>query len=86
MIKEVLDDEQKHEFEHELELNMAISLPGIGRFRLNIFRQRNEVSVVARNIVTDIPKFEDLGLPEVLKQVITSKRGLILFVGWYWVW
>ncbi len=81
MIKEVLDEDQLYEFEHELELNMAISLPGVGRFRLNIFRQRNEVSVVARNIVTDIPKFDDLGLPEILKKVITSKRGLILFVG-----
>lgn len=81
MIKEVMDDDQRHEFEHELELNMAISLPGVGRFRLNMFRQRNEVSVVARNIVTDIPRFDDLGLPEVLKQVVTAKRGLILFVG-----
>jgi twitching motility protein PilU len=76
-----MDEDQKKEFEHELELNMAISLSGVGRFRLNMFRQRNEVSVVARNIVTDIPKFEDLGLPEVLKKVITAKRGLILFVG-----
>jgi twitching motility protein PilU len=81
MIKDILDDDQKKEFEQELELNMAVSLSGVGRFRLNIFRQRNEVSVVARNIVTDIPKFEDLGLPEVLKKVITAKRGLILFVG-----
>jgi twitching motility protein PilU len=81
MIKDILDDDQKKEFEQELELNMAVSLSGIGRFRLNMFRQRNEVSVVARNIVTDIPKFEDLGLPEVLKKVITAKRGLILFVG-----
>lgn len=81
MVKEVMDEDQVHEFEHELELNMAISLPGVGRFRLNMFRQRNEVSVVARNIVTDIPRFDDLGLPEILKQVITSKRGLILFVG-----
>lgn len=81
MIKEVMDADQEKEFESELELNMAISLPGIGRFRLNMFRQRNEVSVVARNIVTDIPRFDDLGLPQVLKQVITSKRGLILFVG-----
>lgn len=81
MIKEVMDDDQKAEFESELELNMAISLPGVGRFRLNMFRQRNEVSVVARNIVTDIPRFDDLGLPQVLKQVVTSKRGLILFVG-----
>lgn len=81
MIQEVMDDDQKSEFEQELELNMAVSLPGIGRFRLNMFRQRNEVSVVARNIVTEIPRFEDLGLPEVLKQVVVAKRGLILFVG-----
>lgn len=60
---------------------MAISLPTGGRFRLNMFRQRNEVSLVARNIVTDIPRFDDLGLPEVLKKVILAKRGLILFVG-----
>ncbi len=81
MINEVMDDEQKSEFEQELELNMAISIAGVGRFRLNMFRQRNEVSVVARNIVTDIPRFDDLGLPEILKQVINAKRGLILFVG-----
>ena len=81
MIEQVMDADQKKEFEQELELNMAISLPAGGRFRLNMFRQRNEVSVVARNIVTDIPRFDDLGLPAVLKKVVTSKRGLILFVG-----
>lgn len=81
MIEQVMDADQKQEFEQEMELNMAISLPAGGRFRLNMFRQRNEVSVVARNIVTDIPRFDDLGLPEVLKKVITAKRGLILFVG-----
>lgn len=80
MVYEVLDAEQKHEFEEEHELNLAISIPG-GRFRLNIFRQRHEVSVVARNIVAEIPKFEDLGLPDILKKVIMAKRGLILFVG-----
>lgn len=81
MIEQVMDADQKQEFEQELELNMAISLPAGGRFRLNMFRQRNEVSVVARNIVTDIPRFDDLGLPAVLKKVVASKRGLILFVG-----
>lgn len=81
MIESVMDEDQKKEFERELELNMAISLPTGGRFRLNMFRQRNEVSLVARNIVTDIPRFDDLGLPEVLKKVILAKRGLILFVG-----
>ena len=77
----IMDDKQKMEFEQDLEMNLAISLPGVGRFRINIFRQRNEYSIVARNIKTDIPKFEDLGLPPVLKEVITQKRGLILFVG-----
>jgi twitching motility protein PilU len=81
MIEAVMDDDQTKEFEQELELNMAISLPSGGRFRLNMFRQRNEVSLVARNIVTDIPRFDDLGLPEVLKKVILAKRGLVLFVG-----
>lgn len=78
---DVMDEEQRVEFEHELEMNLAISLKGIGRFRINIFRQRNEVSIVARNIQTEIPKFEDLKLPEVLKEVIMTKRGLVLFVG-----
>ncbi|WP_287027962.1 PilT/PilU family type 4a pilus ATPase [Pseudomonas sp. UBA6310] len=77
----VMDAEQRAEFERELEMNLAISLPQIGRFRINIFRQRNEVSIVARNIKLDIPKFEDLKLPEVLLKVVMEKRGLVLFVG-----
>ncbi len=77
----IMDEEQRKEFEHELEMNLAISISGVGRFRINIFKQRNEISIVARNINTDIPKFEDLGLPTVLKDVIMTKRGLVLFVG-----
>lgn len=77
----IMDSEQAKQFELELEMNLAMSLPGIGRFRINIFRQRNEVSIVARNINTDIPKFEDLRLPPILKEVVEAKRGLILFVG-----
>ena len=78
---EVMDAEQKVDFERELEMNLAISLPNIGRFRINIFKQRNEVSIVARNIKLDIPRFEDLKLPPVLLDVILEKRGLVLFVG-----
>ena len=81
MAHEVMDKEQRVEFERELEMNLAISLSGIGRFRINIFRQRNEVSIVARNIKAEIPKFNDLKLPEVLKEVIMTKRGLVLFIG-----
>jgi twitching motility protein PilU len=77
----VLSPEQIKEFEHKLEMNLAISESGVGRFRINIFRQRNEVSMVVRNIKTDIPKLENLGLPDALPKVIMEKRGLILFVG-----
>lgn len=77
----IMDAEQREIFEHDLEMNLAISIPHVGRFRINIFRQRNEVSIVARNIVTEIPQFDDLRLPQVLKEVIMAKRGLVLFVG-----
>ena len=77
----VMDVAQREEFERELEMNLAISLAGVGGFRINIFKQRNEVSIVARNIKLDIPKFEDLKLPEVLLGTVMEKRGLVLFVG-----
>jgi twitching motility protein PilU len=77
----IMDAEQRETFLHELEMNLAISISGVGRFRINIFRQRNETSIVARNINTDIPKFENLGLPEILKEIVMAKRGLVLFVG-----
>jgi len=77
----IMDREQKLAFEQDLEMNLAISISRIGRFRVNIFKQRNEVSIVARNIKIDIPSFEQLGLPEILKSVITEKRGLVLFIG-----
>lgn len=77
----LMDAEQRAEFDRELEMNLAISLQNIGRFRVNIFKQRNEVSIVARNIKLDIPRFEDLKLPKVLLDVVMEKRGLVLFVG-----
>ncbi|KIV67498.1 Twitching motility protein PilT [Pseudomonas sp. FeS53a] len=77
----IMDPEQRVEFDRELEMNLAISVPNVGRFRINIFKQRNEVSIVARNIKLDIPRFEDLKLPEVLLKVVMEKRGLVLFVG-----
>lgn len=77
----IMDSEQKLAFEQDFEMNLAISISKVGRFRVNIFKQRNEVSIVARNIKIDIPSFDDLGLPEILKSVITAKRGLVLFIG-----
>ena len=78
---QIMDQEQREAFAHELEMNIAVSVPEVGRFRINIFKQRNEVSIVARNINTDIPQFEQLGLPPILKEIIMAKRGLVLFVG-----
>ncbi len=77
----IMDPEQRLQFERELEMNLALSLPGVGRFRINIFKQRNEVSIVARNIKLEIPRFEDLKLPPILLETIMEKRGLVLFVG-----
>ena len=78
---EVMDETQQAEFEQELEMNLATSVAGYGRFRVNIFLQRNEVAMVCRNIVADIPKWQDLRLPPILPEVIMRKRGLVLFVG-----
>jgi len=78
---EIMNEDQQHDFEHKPEMNLAISEPGVGRFRVNIFKQRNEVSMVIRNIKAEIPNLDDLGLPPVLKDVIMAKRGIILFVG-----
>ena len=81
LANELMSDKQKIEFKDKPEMNLALSLTDVGRFRVNIFKQRNEVSMVIRNIVTDIPDLKQLGLPDVLKKVIMLKRGLILFVG-----
>jgi twitching motility protein PilU len=78
---EIMDPTQQAEFEQELEMNLAISISGYGRFRINIFVQRNEVGIVARNIVADIPNWQDLKLPPILTDVVMRKRGLFLFVG-----
>ena len=78
---EVMDATQQAEFEQELEMNLATSIPGFGRFRVNIFMQRNEVAMVCRNIVAEIPNWQDLRLPDILPEVIMRKRGLVLFVG-----
>ncbi|NVJ60172.1 MAG: PilT/PilU family type 4a pilus ATPase [Gammaproteobacteria bacterium] len=78
---QVMSEDQQNEFHHNLEMNLAISEKGVGRFRVNIFKQRNDVAMVIRNIKTDIPNYKNLGLPDVLTKVIMEKRGLILFVG-----
>ncbi|MDP2784698.1 MAG: PilT/PilU family type 4a pilus ATPase [Sulfurimicrobium sp.] len=77
----IMNGKQAAEFESTKECNFAISPPDIGRFRVNAFVQQSRVGLVLRTITAKIPKFEELGLPEVLKDVAMTKRGLVVFVG-----
>ena len=79
--RSVMNDKQTAEFDATNECNFAIGLPGVARFRVNAFVQRGSVGMVFRTITTKIPKFEDLGLPEILKDIAMTKRGLVIFVG-----
>ena len=79
--RSVMNDKQTAEFDASSECNFAIGLPGVARFRVNAFVQRGSVGLVFRTITTKIPKFEDLGLPEILKDIAMAKRGLVIFVG-----
>jgi len=77
----VMNEKQRREFLENKELNFAISARGIGRFRASAFYQRNLAGMVLRRIETTIPNVDDLGLPDVIKDLAMTKRGLILFVG-----
>lgn len=77
----IMDPAQQEQFRNSPEMNLAISRSGLGRFRVNIFKQRNQVSMVIRRLGTNLPSYKELGLPETLVQLITQKRGFILFVG-----
>jgi twitching motility protein PilU len=81
LLYEILTERQIREYEDEMELNTAVSLEGIGSFRISAFRQKGAPAVVVRYIPNVIPVLDSLGLPEVLKEVIMQKRGLILMVG-----
>lgn len=78
---QIMNAEQITAFEKSPEMNLAVAEPDIGRFRVNIFKQRGEVALVARHIKTVIPSADSLGLPPILKELIMQKRGIILFVG-----
>ncbi|WNO09350.1 PilT/PilU family type 4a pilus ATPase [Teredinibacter sp. KSP-S5-2] len=77
----VMNDKQRKEFMETKELNFAISARGVGRFRASAFYQRNLAGMVLRRIETTIPKVDDLGLPEIIKELAMVKRGLVIFVG-----
>ncbi len=81
MIYPLLSAEQLARFERDLELNLAMSLEGRGRYRVNVFVQRGEVALVIRHIKEKIPSFEELRLPLTLRDLVMEKHGLILVVG-----
>ncbi len=76
-----MNPEQIESFQRELEIDFAISEPGLGRFRVNVFYQRGYPAMVMRYITADMPRLESLGLPEVLQELVMMKRGLVLMVG-----
>jgi len=81
LARSIMNDRQAADFEANKECNFAINPAGIGRFRVNAFVQQGNVGIVLRVITTTIPKIEELGLPGVLKDVIMTKRGLVIMVG-----
>ena len=81
LARAIMNDKQAAEFESTKECNFAINPAGMGRFRVSAFMQQGRVGLVLRTITTEIPKLEDLGLPENLKEVVLTKRGLVIMVG-----
>jgi twitching motility protein PilU len=77
----LMTQEQIEAFNEELEVDFAVSEPGLGRFRVNVFHQRGNPAMVLRYITADMPRIDDLGLPEILKDIVMQKRGLVLMVG-----
>jgi twitching motility protein PilU len=77
----LMNQRQREEFAKELECNFAISIPNVARFRVNVFVQQQHVGMVIRTIANEIPNFTKLGLPDTLKNIVMTKRGLVLVVG-----
>ncbi|MEI7457319.1 MAG: PilT/PilU family type 4a pilus ATPase [Nitrosomonadales bacterium] len=81
LARSIMNDRQTAEFEASHECNFAISPHGIGRFRVNVFMQQQHVGMVMRTITTKIPNLDEMGMPEILKDIVMTKRGLVILVG-----
>jgi len=77
----IMNDDQKKTFEAEMEMNLALAVDDIGRFRINVYRQRGEIAMVVRYIKSVIPSIKELQLPDILRELIIAPRGLVLLVG-----
>ena len=78
---ELMSDDLLETFTREFEVDFAISEPGLGRFRVNVFQQRGNVAMVLRYITSELPTLDELGMPEQMKELVMLRRGLILMVG-----
>ncbi|OBS08143.1 PilT/PilU family type 4a pilus ATPase [Acidihalobacter prosperus] len=81
LVRSVMNDKQAADFERDMECNFAIGLPGVARFRVNAFTQRGSAGMVLRVINTEIPSFEELNLPPILRDIAMTRRGMVIFVG-----
>ena len=81
LIHSVLSEQQRRDFERDLEMDLGIEFPKVGRFRLNIYRQKGQPAMVVRYIKDSIPSVSELGLPDVLHDLVMEERGLVLVVG-----
>src|SRR5262252_7886939 len=81
LVKSVMSDAQLREYGENLEFNMAMSLPGVSRFRVNVFRQRGSAGMVIRRVKAEVSTLAELDMPDLLKEIAMSKRGLVLVVG-----
>ncbi|MGH7827129.1 MAG: PilT/PilU family type 4a pilus ATPase [Candidatus Binatia bacterium] len=81
LARSMMADWQAKEFEEKLELNFAVSLPGVSRFRVNVLRQRGSVAIVIRRVKAEVDSLDELGIPRILGEIAMSKRGLALVVG-----
>ncbi len=81
LVYSIMNSKQRKEFDETQECNFAVSAPGTGRFRVNVFQQRNQVGMVVRKIEVRIPSLDELNMPPVLKELAMTLRGLIMFVG-----
>lgn len=81
ILDEMLSERQYEQYRHRNELNVSFGVEGMGRFRVNVLKQRENPAIVIRAIKKDIPQFEELGLPPSLKKLVMNKRGIVLLCG-----
>ncbi len=81
ILSQILNDEQKERFNEKREMDLALSISKMGRFRINLYKQRGTIGIAIRQVNTKVPGFEELNLPDIVKEIASNKRGLIIVTG-----